>query len=174
MKTTVQGSTRADARIGGVRAGLACGEDDGGAARPGRAEDPPAGHAGVVTQTHDYQYWLAVPGGRSRCRIRIYQVGGRTIGLATQRQDKFGGTALSDHAAALATQVEQWHHPAHDGGFSWVEHYEFPRGPDPQGRRETFALVAFERDADGALVHPTWQPTDRAAVEALVGQAVGI
>lgn len=124
-------------------------------------------------QTHDYQTYLAVPGGRARCRVRIYQVGARTVGLATQRQDKFGGAALTEHTAALATQVERWHHPARDGGFAWVEHYAFPRGPDPQGRRETFALVTFARDADGDLCHPAWQPLDRAAVEALIGQAVG-
>jgi hypothetical protein len=170
MSTTLHAPTQEDAQI----AAEARRDDDDGAARPGQAESPPAGHAGAVTQTHDYEYWLAVPGGRSRCRIRIYQVGGRNIGLATQQQDKFGGTALTDHAAHLATQVEQWHHTAHDGGFTWVEHYEFPRGPDPQGRREIFALVTFERDAAGALTHPTWQSLDRAAVEALVGQAVGI
>lgn len=172
-ETTRHGPTPANARIGGARAAEARWDDDGGAARPGAAAGRPPGRAHPLTQTHDYRWWLAVPGGRSPCRIRVYRVGGRTIGLATQRQDKFGGTALTDHAAALATWVEGWHDPARDGGFTWVEHYEFPRGPDPRGRRETFAAVTFGRHAGGGLDRPSWSATDRAAVEALIGQVVG-
>jgi hypothetical protein len=126
-----------------------------------------------MAQTHDYGYRLATPGGYARCRIRVYEAGGRTVCLATQRQDKFGGSALSDGAAEVASLVAGWHHPEHDVRFTWVEQYEFPLGGGPHGARETFTFVAFERDAAGAFCHPTWQPTERATVEALLGQAVG-
>ena len=126
-----------------------------------------------MAQTHDYGYQLAVPGGHARCRLRVYEAGGQTVCLATQRQDKFGGAALSDAAATLATLAEGWHRPARDGRFAWVEQYEYPRGDEPGGARETFALVGFARDADGALARPTRRPADRAAVEALLGQPVG-
>ena len=123
-----------------------------------------------MAQTHDYGYHLAVPGGYARCRVRVFQVAGQTVCLATQQQDKFGGTALSDGAAQLATLAEGWHHPIHDRQFTWVEQYEYPLGNEARGAAETFALVAFERDAAGALCHPTRRPTERAAVEALLGQ----
>lgn len=126
-----------------------------------------------MAETHDYGYRFAVPGGRALCRVRVYEAGGQTVCLATQRQDKFGGTALSDGTAALATLAEGWHHPVRDGRFVWVEHYEFPLAPHPRGRAETFTLVTFQRDAGGALQRPSRRAADRAAVEALVGQAVG-
>jgi hypothetical protein len=126
-----------------------------------------------MSQTHDYGYRLAVPGGFSRCRIRVYEAGGRTVCLATQRQDKFGGLALTGGAAQIAALAEGWHHPIHDDRFTWVEQYEFPLGGGPHGARETFAFVTFQRDAAGASCRPAWQLTDRAAVEALLGHAVG-
>jgi hypothetical protein len=124
-----------------------------------------------MTQTHDYRYHY--PDAPVPCRIRVYRAGAQTVCLATQRQDTFGGAALTEHAAPIATQVAGWHHPAHDGRCTWVEHYEYPLGPDAQGRWETFALVTFERGGAGELHQPAWRPTDRAAVEALVGQVVG-
>lgn len=125
-----------------------------------------------MAQAHDYGYRLAVPGGHARCRIRVYQSAGQTVCLATQWQDKFGGTALSDGAATIATLAEGWHHPANDDRFTWVEQYEYPLGNEPHGARETFALVEFRRDATGVLCHPIWHPTNRAAVEGLLGQRV--
>ncbi len=124
-----------------------------------------------MTQTHDYRYHY--PDAPVPCRIRVYQAGAQTVCLTTQRQDKFGGAALTEHAAPIATQVEGCHHPARDGRCTWVEHDEFPLGPDAQGRWETFAWVTFQRGVDGALCNPAREPTDRAAVEALVGQVVG-
>lgn len=165
--TTMLTTALAPGQAAGRVADEARWDDDGGAA------PPRAGRAATRTQTHDYAYWLAVPGGRSACRIRIYRVGDRTIALATRRQDKFGGAALTDHAAALATRVARWHHPADDGAFSWVEQYEFPRNDGPHGARETFAAVSFTRDAAKDLMMPVWEPTTRAAVEALVGEVVG-
>ncbi len=88
LTTTLTPGRAADRVADGARR-----DDDGGAA------PPLAGRAATRMQTHDYRYWLAVPGGRSACRIRVYRRGGWTIALATQRQDKFGGTMLTDHAA---------------------------------------------------------------------------
>lgn len=127
-----------------------------------------------MAKTHDYGYRLAVPGGHAPCRVRVYERAGQTVCIGTQRQDKFGSTALTDGAASLATLAEGWHHPRHDGRFVWVEHYEFPLGPYPQGRRETFALVTFQRGTAGALDHPAWRAIDRAAVEALIGEVLAV
>jgi hypothetical protein len=129
-------------------------------------------HAALVL-AYVYRYWLTVPGGQVPCRLQIYEGGGQTVAIGTQRQDKFGGAALTENAARVATQVAAWHHPQLDDQFSWVEHYEFPCGPDPQGRWETFAVVTFQRGAAGERDRPTCWPTDRAAVEALLGRAVG-
>lgn len=125
-----------------------------------------------MTKTYDYGYRFAVPGGHAACHVSVYEAVGGTVCIATQQQDKFGGAALTDGASALATLAEGWHHPVHDGRFVWVEHYAFERAPDPQGQAETFSFVTFQRDAAGALNHPAWQVTNRATVEALVGQAV--
>ncbi len=138
---------------------------------PRQPQRPSGARQQLMTQTHDYRY--RYPESPVPCRIRVYRAGAQTVCLATQRQDKFGGAALSEHAARIATQVAGWHHPVPDGRFAWVEHYEFPRGPDAQGRWETFAWVTFQRGVDGALCGPAREPTDRAAVEALIGQAVG-
>lgn len=142
-----------------------------GALAPWRPIPPRAPAALALAYT--YRVWLTVPGGRTPCRIQIYAGGGQTVAIGTQRQDKFGGVALTEHAAALATQVAAWHHLQPDEQFLWVEHYEFPRGPDAQGQWETFAGVTFERDAAGERARPTWWPTDRAAVEALLGGPLG-
>lgn len=127
-----------------------------------------------MTQTHDYGYRLIVPGGYAHCRVRIFHgEAGQNLCLTTQRQDKFGGTALSDGAAQLATLVEGWHPSSPAQRFTWVEQYEYPLDNEPHGARETFAVVGFDRDADGSLSHPTWQPSDRVAVEGLIGQRLG-
>ena len=123
-----------------------------------------------MAATYDYSYRYR---GDARCRIRVYQTSGLVVCLATQRQDKWGGSGLTDSAARIATEVEGWHHPSHDGEFIWLEHYEYPRAPNPQGARETFAFVSFQRDGAGELRSPAWQPTERATVEALIGQVVG-
>lgn len=120
--------------------------------------------------TYDYSYRYQ---GDARCRIRVYQASGQTICLATQRQDKWGGSGLTDSAARIATQVEGWHHPRHDDRFIWLEHYEYPCSPNPQGARETFAFVSFQRGVAGELRSPDRRTAERAAVEALIGQAVG-
>lgn len=123
-----------------------------------------------MTQTYDYAYHYQAR--HAPCRIRTYEANEQTICLATQRQDRFGGAALSENVPGIATQVEAWHHPIHDGRFVWVEQYEL-RGADPEGRWETFAFVTFQRDDADGLGHPVRRSTDRAAVEGLIGQAVG-
>ena len=129
-------------------------------------------HAALVL-AYTYRFGLTVPGGQASCRVQIYEGGGQTVAIGTQWQDKFGGTALTENAARVATQVAAWHHPQPDDQFIWVEHFAFPRGPDPQGRWETFAFVTFQRGAAGERDQPTWWPTDRAAVEAVLNQALG-
>ena len=123
-----------------------------------------------MAATYDYSFRYQAD---ARCRIRVYQVNGQTVCLATQRQDKWGGSGSTDSASRITTEVEGWHHPSHDGEFIWLEHHEYPRGPNPQGERETFAFVSFERGGAGELRSPARQPTERAAVEALIGQVVG-
>jgi hypothetical protein len=142
-----------------------------GALAPWRTT-PWRAHAALVL-AYTYRFGLTVPGGQASCRVQIYEGGGQTVAIGTQWQDKFGGTALTENAARVATQVAAWHHPQPDDQFIWVEHFAFPRGPDPQGRWETFAFVTFQRGAAGERDQPTWWPTDRAAVEAVLNQALG-
>jgi len=124
----------------------------------------------VTAKTCDHLY--RYEGRRAPCRIRVYQAAGQTDCLATERQGAEGGTAITDAAARIATQVERWHRPAHDGQFLWVEHWQLPRGPGPRGEWETFAFVAFQRGAGGGFCCPEWRSTGREAVEALIGAAV--
>ena len=105
----------------------------------------------MMAQTHDYRYRLAVPGGHSSCRIRIFQEGERTIGLATQ--------------------IAAWHHPARDGQFVWVEQEEYPSGDSPEGTSEDFAVVGFTPGA-GPLTEATRRLVGRPAIEGLIGAAI--
>ena len=124
-----------------------------------------------MAKTYDYIYrYRPAP---AHCRIRVYQAGGQNICLATKSRRYEPGATMADAAGRIATQVECWHHPVHDGRLLWVEHDECTGVPDPEGVWETFAFVAFERDAAGELCRPARRPTGRAAVEALVGEALG-
>jgi hypothetical protein len=64
-------------------------------------EEPP--RTAAMTQTHDYRYRLAVPGGHAACRMRVYARGGDVICLATEHHDRFTGAFLAEHATELAT-----------------------------------------------------------------------
>lgn len=134
-------------------------------------EEPP--RTAAMTQTHDYRYRLAVPGGHATCRMRVYAQGDDILCLATERHDRFAGSYLAGNATALATQAEHWHHPGRDGRFTWVEHDDYPRGSGPAGISEAFALVAFHHERDGAVNTPSRRAVDRATIEALLGHALG-
>lgn len=128
-----------------------------------------------MNQTYDYDYRLAVPGGHATCRLRIFAQGDEIVCLATELHDQFGGTLLADRAATLATYAEGYHHPAHNvGHFTWVEQDDYTRDSGHRGARETFATVAFRRGTDGALIEPTRTSSNRAAIETMIGQSVGV
>ncbi len=125
----------------------------------------------MMAQTHDYRYRLAVPGGHSSCRIRIFQEGDRTVGLATQLHPMIGIVPLAARTGALATQIAAWHHPARDGRFVWVEQEEYPAGDSPEGTSEDFAIVGFNPGA-GPLTEATRQAAGRPAIEGLIGAVI--
>jgi hypothetical protein len=125
----------------------------------------------MIAQTHDYRYRLEVPGGHSSCRIRIFQEGERTIGLATQVHPMIGIPTLAARTGALATQIAAWHHPARDGQFVWVEQEEYPAGDSPEGTTEDFAIVGFAPGA-GPLHEATRRLVGRPAIEELIGAPI--
>ena len=125
----------------------------------------------MMAQTHDYRYRLAVPGGYSSCRIRIYQDGVETIGLATQLHPMLGILPLAARTGPLATQIAAWHHPARDGHFVWVEQEEYPAGDSPEGTSEDFAIVGFNPGV-GPLTEATRRMAGRPAIEGLIGATI--
>ena len=128
-----------------------------------------------MDQTYDYDDRLAVPDGHATCRPRIFAQGDDIVCLATERHDQFGGPPLADRAAALATYAERYHHPIHAAGhFTWIEQDDYTRDSGHRGARELFTIVAFRRGDDGALIEPTRTRSDRAAIETLIGQLVGV
>jgi hypothetical protein len=129
----------------------------------------------LMNQTYDYDYRLAVPGGHATCRLRVFAEGDDIARLATEVHDRFGGTILADRSAALAAYAEGYHHPARAVGHcTWVEQDDYTRDSEHHGARETFATVAFQRGPDGALITPLRTSSNRAAIETLIGQPVGV
>jgi hypothetical protein len=131
-----------------------------------------------------------------RCRIKIF-VGGFGTGdlpvvICTEPRDN-PGQSITNCAEQLAAEVllmkPDVFHPAnvgqyadqYDKPFTWIEHYQDGARGTPQDRA-TFDMVEFAhyepRDVLRAgqwvkeIGMPTWQPLNRATVEALVGQAV--
>ncbi len=141
-----------------------------------------------MTKTHDMLYNVAGHRGGTCCyRLRIYHglAPTRPVVLLTQIE-VHGGTSITHMAEELALQI--WHEflpavPRHDG-VRWVEHYP------PHGRHyahptkgtvfehaEDFDWVTFSagrdrRSGHPTLVHPHWTRTDRAHLEAILGQRV--
>jgi len=60
-----------------------------------------------MAATYDYSYRYQ---GDARCRFRVSQASGQTVCLATQRQDRWGGSGRTDSATLIATRVEGWRH----------------------------------------------------------------
>jgi hypothetical protein len=126
----------------------------------------------ALTQTHDYRYRLAVPGGHAACRMRVYARGDAILCLATEHHDRFTGSYLAAHAIELTTQLRAWHQPGPHGHFTWIEHDEYANGDSPAGSSEQFALVTFAAIPGNGDDAPTRRPLDHAAVEALLGQTL--
>jgi hypothetical protein len=137
---------------------------------------------------HDYTH----PTPRSgRCRIRIYQHSGELpIVICTEPKDN-EGMSITNSVEVIAAEVLT-NHPdvfdpfalgpipgiEYDKSFIWIEHYlDGARGTpeDPA----TFDLVTFSHYEPREVLRagvwskeigePSWKPTDRATVEALVG-----
>lgn len=133
-----------------------------------------APHRAVAMRlTHDYRYRLAVPGGHATCQMRIFAQDENVVCLATEHHDHFIGSFLEANSTAIATQVEHWHHPGQFGQFTWVEQDTYPGGIGPGGANETFSLVTFQRDNDGAMSTPSRHAIDRATVETMIGHTFG-
>ena len=141
-----------------------------------------------MTKMHDMIYaFKGYHGGASCCRLRIYHGPADTppVVIVTQVEVN-GGTSITHMAEELALQI--WHEflPAVplDGGFRWVKHYpphgrhyEHPTKGTVFEHAEDFDWVTFavgrdRRTGRTLLVHPQWKHTDRAILEAVLGQDV--
>ena len=127
-------------------------------------------------------------GAASCCRVRVFlpeDDGGAAsyVVVATDDADA-AGMSITNAAETLAAQVcLRWNIPPER--LTWVEHYDYrhrPGGRSASGKRtESFDRVLFlggARPVPAAgqvappLGEPDWQPTDKASVEALLGEAL--
>jgi hypothetical protein len=130
-------------------------------------------------------------GGESVCRIRIYDREHATVVVATECRETYD-TSITNMAEYLATLVcaEYQIRPER---LRWIAHH--PRKPWERAAVSEFELVRFtvaphvRPDAPRSwsalwdqveevcrptcyLTYPTWAPISRAAVEALIGEAL--
>lgn len=103
----------------------------------------------------------------ARCRLRLYRLAnGMTVAIASELPDN-PGVSITNFAAELATGVRrQFIEPGQ--GLLWVEHY--PRQESGLDR-ETYDRVLLRWDGR-AYRDPQWKPWSRAAIEALIGEAL--
>jgi len=128
-----------------------------------------------------------------RCRIRIYEVSGELpVVICTELPDN-PGMSITNAGGRIAGEVLA-NHPdvfdpfsiaslpgvEYDRPFIWIEHYVDGARGTPEDPH-TFDLVTFssyEVEDLGSYLgeerkrigEPSWQPLDRATVEALVGE----
>jgi hypothetical protein len=147
-----------------------------------REQEP---HPLPMTLTHDELHADAgYQNAPSRCRIRIFQQDGRTpVVIATELADN-PGTSITNLAEQLCAEVIRAYFPVrfeHEEPVIWIEHYR--RTPEelrrqwPEFSRVTFYSQAPRRVTVAGqdrlqLGAPAWTHLSRAAVEALLGQAV--
>jgi len=141
-----------------------------------------------MTKRHDVIYSFGADHGRAGCcRLRIYHgtVEARPVVVATQVAVN-SGTSITSLAEELALRVWQEFlaDVPLDGGFLWVEHYpahgrhyeHSTKGRVYESAEEfdwvTFGIGQDRRTGRCTLVHPAWTHTDRATVEAVLGQHV--
>lgn len=137
-------------------------------------------------------YTAPTPHG-GRCRVRIWESGDDLpVLICTEPKDN-EGTSITNAAEQIAAWVLANHpdvfaigltsRPGTESGkpFVWIEHYEDGARGTPEDP-STFDLVEFShyeprdvRRPEGwvkVIGEPSWQPLDRATVQALVGEEI--
>ena len=104
------------------------------------------------------------------CRLRIYRHNDQTVVIVTEPATNTG-MSVTNAAGELAAQVCT-HYNIDAAELIWVEHY----GPDYMAKcrpnsDETFDRVHFTWQGERCSA-PRWSPSSRAAVAALIGQAL--
>ncbi|HEU4327621.1 MAG TPA: hypothetical protein VFS21_31060 [Roseiflexaceae bacterium] len=118
----------------------------------------------VADFLHRYRSPLGTP---AICRVRLYQAAsGLLVAIASELAGTAPSASITNVAEELATQIRSQVAPSGQG-FVWIEHY--PAWLSARG--ETFDRVLLKWDG-AAYIEPEWRPTTRAAVEALIGEAL--
>lgn len=101
-----------------------------------------------------------------RCRLRVYQIPGRTVVIAT---DQDIGPSVTNAAEEIATQVVHQFRIDPER-LLWVEHYlrEDTRAGQSSGGEE-YDLVTFVWDGK-QFVQPHWTYSTQRAIEELIGE----
>ncbi len=98
---------------------------------------------------------------------------GATISVATELAGENGGTAITNAAEVLATELERRHCPDPGERMLWVEQSP-PRAA--AGRRPAcrahYALVSFTRADDGTLHSPHWRHSTSEGLAGLLDRLV--
>jgi hypothetical protein len=125
-----------------------------------------------MKKTHDYiHYYRGYWSDGGRCRIRIYQEGGRApVVICTQLPDN-DNTSVTNMAEYLAAEVIEEH--GLTTPLVWVEHY-----PEHEGEIGEYSLVRFSSWNPqevciggvwrGKIGSPRWSPMDLEEVDTLL------
>jgi len=105
----------------------------------------------------------------SRCFLRIYKTGEKTVIIATELRDN-PGTSITNYAAQLATGALQTFNVQPEQ-LVWVEHY--PAGDtEREGEGEdTYDIVTFTWNGDN-LTTPVWRHSNKKEVETITGTTI--
>jgi len=147
----------------------------------------------IKTLDTEYHYSNGSHWRSSSCRIRVYEdidergcpVGGdersiRTVVVATMSMDRPEQGGIVNDAEEIATEIRDlqqtrlrhrfrcWTPEVKIGEFVWIQQVVEHEGdclPD------AFDIVSFGEE-NGVFRRPTWDKTNKAAIEALIGQAL--
>jgi hypothetical protein len=105
-----------------------------------------------VRKTHDYiHYYRGYWSDGGRCRIRIYQVDGRTPMVICSQPLDNDNTSVTNMAEFLAAEVIQEHKLPTP--LAWIEHY-----PEHKGKSGEYSLVRFSsREPTEVCLGSVWR-----------------
>lgn len=119
----------------------------------------------LIDHVDEFDYPGLGPIQRSRCDLYVYEVDGRLIAVASERDDN-PGASVTNTAERAATAVLAAYAPGQPERLTWIERYPPSRYHGPN---ESLDLVGF--DWDGRAFHfPRWTPWSRAELETMIGE----